>query len=148
VDDATWAALALTLTVLGAVWTWHAFRKRGVASGLRGAGLTLLPAAAYLTDTLRMFTRIGTAVGDWVAGLVLSPSVWVGIVLAGLAVVLLVVSGIVRDRGRARAVGGATPAAPDKAVRRGKGEPAIGSAAGGDDELADIEALLRKRGIS
>lgn len=149
-DDATWAALALTLTVLGAVWTWHAFRKRGVASGLRGAGLTLLPAAAYLTDTLRMFTRIGTAVGDWVTGLVLSPSVWVGIVLAGVAVVLLVVSGLVRDRERARAVGGAATAAPDQAVRRGKGkgEPAIGSAQGGDDELADIEALLRKRGIS
>lgn len=155
-DDATWAALALTLTVLGAVWTWHAFRKRGVASGLRGAGLTLLPAAAYLTDTLRMFTRIGTAVGDWVTGLVLSPSVWAGIIVAGVSVVLLVVSGILRDRERARAVGGAS--APAGAVRRGeaaepgrgargKGEPAIGGA-GGDDDLADIEALLRKRGIT
>ncbi|MDN4161529.1 hypothetical protein [Nocardioides abyssi] len=153
-DDATWAALALTLTVLGAVWTWHAFRKRGVASGLRGAGLTLLPVAAYLTDTLRMFTRIGTAVGDWVSGLVLSPSVWAGIAVAGVAAVLLVVSGILRDRERARAVDG-TPAAPDRAVSSGrgerkgerKGEPAIGGA-DGDDDLADIEALLRKRGIT
>ncbi|MDN4175482.1 hypothetical protein QWY28_21140 [Nocardioides sp. SOB77] len=146
-DDATWAALALTLTVLGAVWTWHAFRRRGVASGLRGAGLTLLPVAAYLTDTLRMFTRIGTAVGDWVTGLVLSPSVWIGIVVAGVAAVLLVVSGVLRDRERSRAVEGTAPAAPRDAARRGKGEPAIGGASG-DDDLADIEALLRKRGIS
>ena len=145
-DDATWAALALTLTVLGAVWTWHAFRRRGVASGLRGAGLTLLPVAAYLTDTLRMFTRIGTAVGDWVAGLVLSPSVWAGIVVAGVAAVLLVVSGVLRDRERSQAVG--APGGPAVGSRRGKGEPAIGSPDGGDEELADIEALLRKRGIS
>ncbi|WP_216656405.1 hypothetical protein [Nocardioides marmotae] len=152
-DDATWAALALTLTVLGAVWTWHAFRHRGVASGLRGAGLTLLPAAAYLTDTLKMFTRIGTAVGDWVTGLVLSPSVWAGIVVAGVAVTLLVVSGVLRDRERARVIDGGAPAPAasgrrsDRPVKSGKGDPAIGGA-GGDDDLADIEALLRKRGIS
>lgn len=145
-DDATWAALALILTVLGVVWTWHAFRRRGLASGLRGAGLTLLPVAAYLTDTLRMFTRIGTAVADWATGLVLSPLVWAGIVVAGLAVVLLVLSGLVRDRERAR---GVDPSATRREVpegRKSKGEPAIGG--GGDDDMAEIEALLRRRGIS
>ncbi|MEV7432004.1 hypothetical protein AB0N29_20495 [Nocardioides sp. NPDC092400] len=147
-DDATWAALALTLTVLGAVWTWHAFRRSGLASGLRGAGLTLLPVAAYLTDTLRMFTRIGTAVGDWATGLVLSPVVWSGIVLAGVAAVLLVVSGVVRDRERAKAVDGAPRSDPEPRRATGKGKPAIGTPDGGDDDLADIEALLRKRGIS
>lgn len=140
-DDATWAALTLTLTVLGAVWTWHAFRRRGLASGLRGAGLMLLPVAAYLTDTLRMFTRIVTAVGDWATGLVLSPVVWAGIAVAGVAVVLLVVAGLVRDRERARGV--------VQESRSAKGEPAIGGTeGGGNDEMAEIEALLRKRGIS
>ncbi len=44
----------------------YAFRNRGVASGLRGAGLTLLP-ARRLDDRARceMFTDIGGAVGDW-----------------------------------------------------------------------------------
>jgi hypothetical protein len=146
VDDATWAALALILTVLGAVWTWHAFRRRGPASGLRGAGLTLLPVAAYLTDTLRMFTRIGTAVADWATGLVLSPVVWVGIVVAGLAVVLLVVSGVVRDRGRSRVVDPSPGRSEVPTGREPKNEPAIGGA--GDDDMAEIEALLRRRGIS
>ncbi|WP_435741291.1 hypothetical protein [Nocardioides sp. SYSU DS0663] len=144
-DDATWAALAVTLTLLGAVWTWHAFRRRGTAAGLRGAGLTLLPVAAYLTDTLEMFTRIGTAVGDWVAGLALSPRVWAGIAVAGVAVALLVVSGLLRDRERSRALGKG-PAASPPAAGPERGEPAIGS--GGDEEMAEIEALLRRRGIS
>ena len=39
VDDVTWGALTLTLTLLGAFWTWLAFRRRGLASGLRGAAL-------------------------------------------------------------------------------------------------------------
>ena len=37
VDDAAWAALTLSLTVAGAIWTWFAFRRRGLASGDAGA---------------------------------------------------------------------------------------------------------------
>ena len=66
------------LTALGAAWTWYAFRNRGAASGLRGAGLTLLPPAAFLTGTLEMFTEIGGSVVDWATSLVLSPIVWAG----------------------------------------------------------------------
>jgi hypothetical protein len=136
VDDASWAALTLSLTVLGGIWTWFAFRRRGLASGIRGIGLTLLPLAAYLTNTLRMFTRIVDAVGDWATGLVWSPRVWSGIIVAGVAVLALVVARAV-DARRPR-----TPATPreKKAVA---GPPAVG-----DDDMADIEALLRKRGIS
>ena len=38
VDEVTWGALTLTLTLIGGLWTVYAFRRRGVASGLRGAG--------------------------------------------------------------------------------------------------------------
>ncbi|GAB2855705.1 hypothetical protein [Nocardioides pacificus] len=155
-DDATWLALAAVLTALGAAWTVYAWRHRGVASALRGAGLTLLAPAAFLTDTLELIGDVGLAVGDWATGLVLSPVVWLGISLAGLSVVLFVVSGILRERGygvtpRGAAAGGqAAPGqVPGAAERRavppapaGRGEPAI------DDDLADIEALLRKRGIN
>ena len=72
----TWAALTAVLTALGAAWTWYAFRHRGLASGLRGSGLTLLPPAAFLTGTLEMFTEIGGSVFDWATGVVLSPAVW------------------------------------------------------------------------
>src|SRR5262245_56639253 len=80
------------------MWTWFAFRRRGLAAGLRGAAFTLLPAAAFLTGTLTMFTEIGGAVTDWATHLVLSPTVWLGVILAGVSVVLFVVSGVLRSR--------------------------------------------------
>ncbi|MCM0622156.1 hypothetical protein [Nocardioides bruguierae] len=157
-DDVAWLALCTALTVLGAIATWVAFRRRGAAAGLRLAGLTLLVPAAYLTRTLKMFTRIVDAVADWVLTLVLVPTVWAGIVLAGLAVVLLVASSALRARQLSRA--GATPAPRGRAARRGGDAPAGavgagaagsssagGSGGSGDAEMDEIEALLRKRGI-
>jgi len=152
VDDASWLAWTATLTVLGVVWTVYAFRNRGIASGLRGAGIAMLPAAAYLTGTLEMFTEIGSSVTGWATHLVFSPKVWVGVVLAGLAALCIFVSGVLRERGR----GGAAASAPKNrrrrkrdsespAVERGrhsKDEPVL------DDDLADIEAILKKRGIN
>ena len=150
-DDASWAALTLSLTVLGAIWTWLSFRRRGLASGLRALALTLLPLAAYLTKTLRMFTRIVDAIGDWALNLAWNPTVWAGIVVAGVSGVLFVVSGAMRARqlggprkrgdrgGHERSEGPGQVAAPRQA---GGSAPAI------DDDLAEIEALLRKRGIS
>ncbi|GAA2144885.1 hypothetical protein GCM10009844_19030 [Nocardioides koreensis] len=140
-DDVTWGAFALTLTLLGGIWTWYAFRRRGVASGLRAAAFTLLPMAAYLTRTLRLFTRVAGAIGDWAASLVFNPFVWVGFVLFGVSAGLFVVSGLLR----ARELGGR----PEKKARRGKQLPPGGKGAPAiDDDMAEIEALLRKRGIS
>lgn len=149
----TWGALALALTLLGGGYTWWAWRNRGAAAATRGAGVTLLVPAAWLTGTLAMFGRIADAITDWATRLVFSPSVWAGAILAGLAVVLFVVSGFMRSRGLG---GAAKPAKKNKQDARaeaprqagqlppasGRGEPAI------DDDLADIEALLRKRGIT
>lgn len=145
-DEVTWTALAAVLTAVGAAWTWYAFRHRGVASGLRGAGLTLLPPAAWLTGTLEMFTEIGGSVAGWATGLVLNPFTWVGIVLAGLAVLLLGSSSVLRSRelgGRPDTEKGA-PASrqPRRLPSSSDQEPAV------DDELADIEEILRRRGIS
>lgn len=145
-DDATWAALTLTLTVCGAIWTWLAFQRRGVASGLRAAAFTLLPLAAYLTQTLRMLTRIVTAVADWATSLVFNPFVWTGVVLAGVSGVLFVVSAFLRSRQRPTTPG---PAAADAAKSPGRlsraerrDAPVL------DDDTEDIEALLRRHGIS
>lgn len=147
-DEVTWAALTAVLTALGTAWTVYAFRHRGAASGLRGAGLTLLPPAAWLTGTLEMFTEIGGSVVDWATGLVLSSAVWLGVVLAALSVVLLLGSSALRKRGGAADRNGprsASPAAP----RSGQlppaeqhGDPLL------DDDMADIEAILKRRGIS
>ena len=50
-DEAAWGALALALTLLGGIYTWVSSRRRGLAAGVRGAGLTLLPVAAWLTGS-------------------------------------------------------------------------------------------------
>ena len=98
-DEAAWGALALTLTLLGGLYTWVSYQRRGLAAGVRGAGLTLLPVAAWLTGVLELLTEIGGAIGDWAVDLAFSPTMWLGTALGGLAVVLLVVSGVLAKRG-------------------------------------------------
>jgi hypothetical protein len=150
-DQVAWFPLCAGLTGFGLVLSWMAWRRRGVAAGLRGAAWSLLPLAAYLTGAVEMLWRIGTAVADWVAGFAFSPRVWSGVVVVGIAIVLFLVSGALRRRSpsRARAVQGAPsrqPVAP--ADRRGI-EPARDKAAAKpDDEFAEIEEILRRRGIS
>jgi hypothetical protein len=139
VDDAAWAALTLSLTVLGGIWTWFSFRRGGLVPALRALGFTLLPLAAYLTKTLQMFTEIVDAIGSWAAHLVFSPAVWLGTMVGGVGIVLIVVSGMLR----ARQVGksdtkGASPRLDPSTDR---------SAIQTDPEMAEIEAILRKRGI-
>ncbi len=148
-DDVTWGALTLSLTILGGFYTWWAYRNRGATPAMRGLALTLLPAAAWLTGTLQMFTRIANAVSDWALHLAFSPKVWVGVIFGGISVLLFVISGFLRDRG----VGGsARPAKPrrDTAPRPkalGKAESPSGPLA--DDGLDDeIAAILKRRGIS
>jgi len=138
--DPIWTALALLLSGAGGFWTVHAFRTRGVAAGLRGAGLTLLPLAALMTGTLELLVDLGVDIGDWAVGLVFSPLVWLGIILTGTAVLLFGAGTLMQRR--------ALPPAPErKALPKAggatsKGAPAI------DDDLADIEAILKRRGIS
>ena len=143
VDDATWLAVTAALTALGTAWTVYAFRNRGLASGVRGAAVTLLFPAMFLTDTTQTAAEIGDSLLDWATGLVLSPLVWVGFALFGLSFVLFVVSGILRNRQAPRSTGEVRA----KEERRGlpeasRPEPAI------DDDLSEIEAILTKRGIS
>lgn len=145
-DNMSWGALALALTVLAGIWTWYAFRHRGIASGVRGVAITLLPIAAYLTHTLRMLGRVGNAVADWATGFVFSPAVWLGVAMGGVAVLLFIVAARLSGRGSGEE-------GPDaKAIRAGRAsstrtaQPT--SAAPGDEDFSDIQAILKKHGIS
>ena len=100
-DKIAWLPLCGGLTGLGLVLSYIAMRRRGLGAGLRGAAWSLLPLAAYLTGAIEMFWKMGAAIGDFAKGFVFSAQVWAGIAVAGLAVVLFVVSGPLR-RGGAR----------------------------------------------
>ena len=111
-DDVTWAVLTLSLTAVGGIYTWFAYQRRGLAAGLKGAGITVLPLAAYLTKTLQMFTKMVDAVADWATSLVFNPAVWLGVILAGVGVVLFGAGRFLDARrgGRAEATPGEVPA--------------------------------------
>lgn len=146
-DQAAWGALTLSLTVLGGIYTWFAFRSRGFVAGLRGVGFTLIPVALLLTDTLQMVTRIGNAISDWALGLAFSPATWLGIMLGGLSVVCFVVAGFLANRGAEEKPVGDKAAPKPKQLGKARGQksdPVLAE----DPELAEIEALLRKRGIT
>ena len=143
-DDAAWLALTAALTVLGALYTVRAGRKRGSAAAIRGVAITLLPPAALLTGTLELVTDVTTATVDWATGLVFNPFMWFGLVLAGLSVVLFGVSSKMAGRDKAKSGGAVSAPATSKGLppSSGRAEPII------DDDLADIEAILKKRGIT
>lgn len=162
-DSATWLAFALVLTALGGGATWIAWKRRGAAAAVRGLAWTLLPLAAWLTGTLRLAVNVAADVGDWAARLVFSPSVWLGIILAGISAVLFGTARALRSRGAGKkAVGkktepGAVAAggtasvearkpkgAQKKSAERGSGKKGSGEEALDDD----IEAILRRHGIS
>jgi len=157
-DSFAWAPLCIGVTVIGLVLSFLAWRRRGAASGLRGSAYSLLPLGLYLTGVIPLLWRIGSQIVGWAAGLIFKPTVWAGTIVLGLAVLLWVVSGMMLRRkvtksNRAEdgevAGGGSTPAA------RTASRPAVertvstgqSASSGGDDDMKDIEELLRRRGI-
>jgi hypothetical protein len=158
-DQIAWFPLCAGLTAAGLVLSFLAMRRRGAGAGLRGVAWSLIPIAAYLTGALPALWKIGTAVGGFFTGLVFSPLVWAGVGVAALSAVLFLVSGVLRRRGRARpakaeraapaapaAPGGSAATAPTKPNPRPlPSRPATPAA---DDDLADIEEILKRRGIN
>jgi hypothetical protein len=177
-----WLPVAAVLTALGLFLTYRYGRARGNRAMLRGAAWSLLPIAAYLTGSIEMFWKIGTAIGNFASAFVFSPVKWAGIAVAGAAAALFfATSG--RERRKAARLRAAqragqkkeAAAAPAGAVEPGKqptsalstvsipaaGTPVpaktaqtvpakrSGKHASGpvDDDLKDIEDILRKRGI-
>lgn len=116
-------------------------RAKGWAGSLQMAagGFLLMGAAAI-------------GIVGFIAGIVLNPLAWLGVVSLGIAGALFATGQRLEGRGGKRAgkgtsevSGGKAPKAVEgkvsKAVEGKKAEPAV------DDDLADIEAILRKHGI-
>jgi hypothetical protein len=179
--------LCAGLTGLGLVLSYLVMRRRGLGSGLRGAAWSLLPLAAYLTGSVKMFWKIGVAIADFAKGFVFSTEVWSGIAVAGLAVLLFVVSGPLRRRSK-RGQRGQRDQQGQQGQRdqRGQDQQAVGpanarsgqaaagreiaprtapvattapgpapvkarkgkNAADDDDDLGDVEDILRRHGIT
>jgi hypothetical protein len=156
-----WLPVCGGLTAFGLVLSYLAFRRRGLAAGLRGAAWSLIPMAAYLTQSVQTLWKMGYTLVNWATKFVFSPEKWAGLALAGLALVLFVVSGLARrgrsgadaEPARARRAAG-TAAGPAAAPQAGTKQALEtrpvkrASAAADDDDFSEIEKILRNRGIS
>ncbi|HET9860335.1 MAG TPA: hypothetical protein VFQ19_11190 [Nocardioidaceae bacterium] len=153
-DNVVFQALTVVLTLSGLVASGLLWRARGAASGLRMLAFALLPLAAFLTGTLRLIWEIGDAVASWAVRFAFSPFVWLGIVVAGVSALLFVISSAMRRRGRGlhgrpapgAAVGSARTG--DQSLPAGSSRPPAKAPESGDSDMDDIEAILRKHGIS
>jgi hypothetical protein len=161
-----WLPLAGGVALLGFIGSWFAWRRRGAAAGLRGVAWSLLPVAAYLTGIIKVLWQVGSAIASWAASFVFSLQVWLGVAVAGVAATLFVVSGWLRGR-RSRKGSGAQPAASaltsgvtsalgsaggtPASVTAGKGKtatkPAGRKSGAQDDDLSDVQEILRRHGI-
>jgi hypothetical protein len=144
VDDVSWGALALSLTVLGGIYTWWSLRHRGVTAAVRAGGITLLPLAAWMTGLLQVFGDVVDTFSSWFAHLIFSPKVWLGMIIFVVAFVLI---------GGANAVSRRVNPKPAKQPKGTKAQPKAVQATSRpdpliDDEMAEIQAILKKRGIS
>jgi hypothetical protein len=106
-----------------------------------------MPIALWLTGTLRLVAAISDWLVSWSSGLVFSPSVIVGTVLFVVSVGLFGAAGRITGRERAVRSGRAVDAGSSRgAVAAPKAkrnqEPAVRH-----DDMDEIEALLRQRGI-
>lgn len=155
--------LCIGLSLIGVVITVIALARGRRGRAVQGLALALAPVALYLTGLLNLVWDAVVAVVRWATGNVFDLKAWVGFGLLALCVVLWLVGGVLarRSRRRTKAV-----AAENKAqgqvgtgqVGRGKGAarqpvdrtPSKGSAkqpVAQDEDMAEIEALLKSRGI-
>lgn len=171
-NSIAWFPLCVGLSAVGLVLSWVAWRKRGSRSGIRGAAWSLLPLALYLTGSITLVGRMGSAVVRFASSFVFSPRTWSGVALFILAGLLFLGSGgipLVSARRRrakrkelkreaegrapeqAATAGGGTAGALEPSVaakgrsRRGKGTATADGDAEGLD--ADVAEILHRRGI-
>ena len=161
--DAVLLPLAVGLTLIGLVVLVVAWRVGRRGRALQGLALALAPVALYFSGLLRLVWDAVVAVVGWASRIVFSPPVWLGLALLAVCLVLWVVGGVVARRALRRTKGAAkaSDASPATSAKGrpepAKGKPALprsgqpGKAAQGkppvDDDMAEIEALLKSRGI-
>ncbi len=165
--------LASSLTLVGVLLVVLAFRRARRGRALQMLALALLPAALYLTGLLQLVWDAVVAVVRWAGSNVFDLASWVGFGILGLCLVLWVVGGVVARRSpsakevraaRAAKASGSAPAevGSGRTSARTTGTPAASRVSSSkasqassakpqpapqDDDMAEIEALLKSRGI-
>lgn len=152
-SQALWLVACAGLSGIGVLLSILFWRRRGAASGLRLVSWSLLPIGLWLVGLLPIVVTFAARLFEWLTTSVFELRSWIGFAVIGLAVLLWILSGIMLGRRRAAV----EAAESDEAVDSGGGESdrqqvAAGkgkskSDAGSDDDMGDIEDILKRRGI-
>lgn len=164
-DNSTIAIIVTAVTALGALlWTimgWQ--RMRGTRQVLRGLGLFLIPIGLWLTGVMELAVEGAKALYRFFADKALDNMTIAGIVVAAVGLMLAIFASAVKPVSReeskqrrlareqrpdsqgASRPGADRPTQPARLAAQQQRRPQ--QAAGLDAEDAEIEALLRKRGI-
>jgi hypothetical protein len=148
--DTVLLPLCVGLTLLGVIATGIAWRRGNKGRVVQGVGLALAPIALYFSGVLRLLWNGIVAVGSWAAKIIFSPAVWFGLSLLGLCLVLWVVGGFLARRFPAKKsarVTATSTAGSLPAPTRGGTKAKQAQQAPIDEDMAEIEALLKSRGI-
>jgi hypothetical protein len=147
-----WAGpVFIAVTVAGLILSGIAWRKKGARSGIRGVAWSLLPIAAWLTHALPLIGRIVSAIVQFAGAVVLSPRVWLGVILVGVSAVLFLVSGgipLLRWRKRHKEQRDDRPRDGQVAVTAPKARSKAAAPQDQDDDLSDVRDILKRHGIS
>ncbi len=161
-----WFPICVGLTGLGLVVSWFTWRRKGTRRGVRAVAWSLLPLALYLTGSILLVGRIGSAVVQFASSFVFSPKTWAGVILFGVsALIFLTFGGLPRVRRRKRAdksagkdagkdVGrsGAAPVTNNRTVAQVGAAPKTKPGKQGKDDGEgldpEVAAILRRHGIS
>jgi hypothetical protein len=144
-----WLPWMAGLSVLAGWLALRAWRRSDGIGALRWSGWALVPPALLLTGSVGLVGRVAEAVTSWAANLVVNPLTWAGVIVGGVAVVMIGTAAALRRRR-----GPAQVEAPAKRAlkRSGRSGPTTGTAgpagpAAVDDDMAEIEEILRRRSI-
>jgi hypothetical protein len=157
-------AICVAVTAVGLILSWLVWRKNGATRGMRAVAWSLLPLAAYLTGAVLLLGRIVNAIVRFAGSFVFSPKSWAGVIVVGLVVLLFLISGGLpllnwrksRERKKAAAVAARSGqgAAGTQAGSAQRAVTSTGRSApqqrgpGEDDDMGDIQEILRRRGIN
>ena len=161
-----WLLLCGGLTAVGLIGSWFTLRRRGPRAAARVLAWALLPIALYLVGILQVLWRFGVAIGDFFSGLAFSPKVYIGLIIAGISVLLFFVTGGLRSRDRKKhenasasekkkeepdaGPGQLMPSSPATARTQPVPAPAKRKKSGPapDEDFDEVADILKRHGIS
>lgn len=174
--DSVLLPLCVAIALIGIVLAGLAWRRGNKGRVVQAAALVLIPFGLYLTGLLTVLWSFIVNLFRWAVHLIFSPLHWVGFGIIALSIVLFVVGAVLARLGRntkaadkqvaGRSSGAALPrSATTTSVSRAgnksgsktsnktanktgtRGNVGAKQAPDVDPEMAEIEALLKSRGI-